>query len=174
MPFATNGLGEGVNLTTVYLAVSATTPEIPGTPMAVGTRVQTDLGGEAVLCQVAAGKACVAGDFVVVTNHATWQIDQLTNTTGRSFYGSRVGVVWGTGAATNLVWVQFSGYVASSNIVTASTAFTVLHSSATVGRATSTASGGVSVIINGAAAMAVAASNTAAVHLANATIGAND
>lgn len=171
--FSTQGLGEGQNFY-VAQSVSTSTPEYPGPNFTPGIHVSASDGAEWILCQVAAGKTVVANDVVVVTNHATWQIDQLTNTTGRGFLGSRVGVAGASATAAQYVWVQFTGYAPVVNIVTGSTAYTVMHSSATVGRGTTTASGGVSVIVTGLVALATAAANVAACHLNSAVIGAND
>lgn len=172
--FSTNGMGEGINFYVALPAVTATLPEYPGTNFTPGIHVSGSEGAEWVLCQVAATKSCTANDLVVVTNHATWQIDQLTNTTGRGFLGSRIGVAGATATAGQYVWVQLTGYAATVNIVTGATAYTVLHSGATAGRGTSTASGGVSVILTGIVALATAAANVAACHLNSAAIGAND
>ena len=171
--FPTQAAIEGINFSKAF-SVSASTPEYPGRQMSPGIRTTGSDGSEWILCQVAATKACVANDLVVVTNHATWQIDQVTNTTARNFLGSRIGVAGATGAAGDYVWVQFGGYAPTVNIVTAAAAFTALHSSATAGRGTATASGGVSATLNGIVGLAAAASNVAACHLNAAAVGAND
>ena len=161
-------------VTNAALTVSTSTPEYPGAPITVGQRIIADAGAEWVYVQVASSKSCTAGDFVVVTNHSTWKIDQLSNTTGKNFLGSMVGVAGATATAGQYLWIQTSGYVASVNAATGSTAFTALHSSSTAGRATATASAGNSATISGAVILATASSNTAAAFLSGATVGAND
>lgn len=161
-------------VTNAALTVSTSTPEYPGAPITVGQRIIADAGAEWVYVQVASSKSCTAGDFVVVTNHSTWQIDHLSNTTGKNFLGSMVGVAGATATAGQYLWIQVRGYVASVNCATSSTAFTTLHTSSTAGRSTTTGSAGNSAIINGAVILATAASNTAAANLSGATVGAND
>lgn len=161
-------------VTNAARTVSTSTPEYPGAPITVGQRIIADAGAEWVYVQVASSKSCTAGDFVVVTNHSTWQIDQLSNTTGKNFLGSMVGVAGATATAGQYLWIQVRGYAASVNCATSSTAFTTLHTSSTAGRSTTTGSAGNSAIINGAVILATAASNTAAANLFGATVGAND
>ena len=161
-------------VTNAALTVSTSTPEYPGAPITVGQRIIADAGAEWVYVQVASSKSCTAGDFVVVTNHSTWKIDQLPNTTGKNFLGSMVGVAGATATAGQYLWIQIRGYAASVNCATSSTAFTTLHTSSTAGRSTTTGSAGNSAIINGAVILATAASNTAAANLFGATVGAND
>jgi hypothetical protein len=159
---------------TVALTVSTTTPEYPGAPMTVGTGVETNLGGRWLYVQVAASKSCTAGDFVVVVDHSAFTIDQLSNTTGKNFLGSIVGIAGATATAGQYLWIQTRGYNASVNCATSSTAFTALHTSSTAGRSTTTGSAGNSAIITNAVILATAASNTAACYLNDATVGAND
>ena len=103
------------------LTVSTSTPEYPGAPITVGQRIIADAGAEWVYVQVATSKSCTVGDFVVVTNHSTWQIDQLSNTTGKNFLGSMVGVAGATATAGQYLWIQVRGYVASVHCATSST-----------------------------------------------------
>src|SRR4051812_35903688 len=116
MAYSTLGF-EGAALSQA-ITVSATTPEYPGAPVTLGQRVIGDAGGEFVYVQVAATKSCTVGDFVVVTNHATWTIDQLVNSTAKGKLGSRVGVAMATATAGQFLWVQFAGYNAAANITT--------------------------------------------------------
>src|SRR3954471_7893472 len=107
MAFATIGF-EGASLSTA-LTVSTSTPEYPGAPVTVGQVVVGTDGSQYLYVQVATSKSCTLGDFVVVTNHATWQIDQLTSTTGKGKLGSRVGVAMATATAAQYLWIQFVG-----------------------------------------------------------------
>ncbi len=163
----------GIDFGTAF-SVSTSTPEYPGSPIALGTVVFGTNGSRWVLCKLETSSTCTEGDCVIVTTNSTWEIKALTNTLGVSKRGQLVGVAGATGTAGQYVWVQTAGYASSINCATSSSAFTLLHSSATGGRLTSTASGGTSVSIEGIYILATAASNAAAAILTNPVVGAND
>ncbi len=172
MAYSTIGF-EGANLTQA-LTVSSTTPEYPGAPITVGQRVIGDAGSEYVYVKVASSKSCTAGDFVVVTDHSAWTIDQLSNSTGKGKLGSRVGIAMATATAGQYLWIQIAGYTAAVNAATGATANTALHTSATAGRVAASGTGGTTAAVNGVVLLATAASNTAAAFLTGAVIGADD
>tara|TARA_R110000868_G_scaffold53984_4_gene169225 strand:+ start:227 stop:745 length:519 start_codon:yes stop_codon:yes gene_type:complete len=164
---------EGINLTTTY-TISTSSPELPGPPFKLGMRCFGTDGGEWLFVKVATSKTCVAGDFVVVTSHSAWTIDQLTSTTGKGALGSRVGVAMATATAGVYLWIQVSGYVATANCATSSLAFVALHTTATVGRIDDTAGGGTSATVAGVVQLATSAANVAACILNNCAVGVDD
>lgn len=174
MAFSTIGF-EGANLG-VALTVSTSTPEYPGVPVTLGQKVIGTDGSEYLFVQIASGKASTVGDFMIVTNHATgvWTVDQLTSTTGKTKLGSRLGIAMATGTTLQYIWIQTSGYNAAANITTGVVANVALHSSATAGRIGSASVGGTSIAVSGVVALATSASNTAAVFMTGASVGADD
>ncbi len=163
--------GEGYSFTTAYPAVSATTPEFPGAPLAVGTRVSGTDGAEWVF--VKAGGTVAAGDVVLTTN-STWIAQAATNTLAASKLGQWVGVAGAAATVNQFFWMQVAGYSAAVNAVTGMTGFTAARTTATAGRMDDTITGGTTVAIAGIVLLATAASNTAAAILNHPTIGAND
>lgn len=164
----------GIDFTTAYTIDADTTPEYPGSPIALGTKIIGSMGSEWILCKLEAAATCAAGDAMIVTTNSTWEVQAVTNTLGVGKLGQLIGVAGATGTAGQYVWIQVAGYVASVNAATGSTAFTALHSSATGGRLTSTAAGGTSVAINGIVLLDTAASNVAAAYVTNPVVGADD
>jgi hypothetical protein len=164
--------GEGYSFTTAYPAVSTSTPEFPGAPLAVGTRVAGTDGAEWVF--VKAGGTVAAGDVVIITTNSTWIAQAATNTLAASKLGQWVGVAGAAATVNQFFWMQVAGYVAAVNAATGMTGFTAARSTSTAGRIDDTITGGTTVAIAGIVLLATAASNTAAAILNNPTIGAND
>lgn len=169
--YAGMGIGEGFNPAVAY-TTSTSTPEYPGFPVAVGTRVTGSDGSVWVFC-LAAG-SITASDAVLVTTNSTWSVQALTSTLGKGKLGQFVGIAGATATSGQGLWVQISGYNSAVNAVTGATGFTVLHTSATAGRLTATAVGGTSAAVTGIVILATAASNTAAAFLTHSAIGADD
>lgn len=165
------GVGEGFNPAIAY-TVSTSTPEYPGTPVAVGTTVKGTDGSDWTF--IKAGGVITAGDFVIITTNSTWIGQSVTSTLGKGKLGQMVGVAGATAAANDYIWVQRTGYNSSVACATSSTAFTTLHTGATAGRSTTTSVGGTSAIIAGVVVLATAASNVAAAFLNWPVIGADD
>lgn len=163
----------GIDFGTAF-TVSSSTPDYPGAPIKLGTPMLGTDGSSWVLCKLEAASTCTAGDAVIVTTNSTWEIKAITNTLGKGKLGQMVGIAGATGTAGQYVWVQVRGYNSTINCATSSTAFTVLHSGATAGRLTTTASAGTGVAVNGIVILATAASNVAAAFLANPVVGADD
>lgn len=163
----------GIDFTVAY-TVSTSTPEYPGSPIALGTIVDGVGGAVWILCKLEAASTCTAGDALLVTTPSTWEVKALTSTLGKGKLGQRVGIAGATGTAGQYVWMQVAGYIASLNVATGSTANTVLHSSGTAGRLTTTAVGGTSAIVSGGAILATAASNVATASLTGLVVGADD
>lgn len=164
--------GEGFAFTTAYPAVSTTTPEFPGAPVAVGTRVVGTAGAEWIFVKAAGTVA--AGDVVQLTTTATWIASAITNTTAASKLGQMVGVAGAAATVGQFFWMQVAGYVASINAVTGMTGYTAARTTSTAGRIDDTITGGTTVAIAGMVLEATAASNVAAGILNFPTIGAND
>lgn len=163
--------GEGFAFTTAYSAVSATTPEFPGAPLAVGTRAAGTAGAQWVF--VIAGGTVAAGDVVLLTTNSTWTAQALTSTLGKGKLGQMVGVAGAAATVGQFFWMQIAGYNASVNATTGQAAFTVLSSTATAGRI-GAAVGGTSAKVTGLVLLATAASNVAAAILTNPAIGTDD
>lgn len=172
MPYSTIGF-EGAALQQAQ-TVSVNTPEYPGVQVTLGQRVIAENGSEWIYVQLATGASAVAGDLMVVTASATWQVAQLSSTNGKPLFGSRVGVAGATATAGQYIWIQFSGYAPAANVVTGATAFTAMHTGATAGRISATATAGTTAAVTGIVALATAAANTAAVYMTGAAIGAAD
>jgi len=164
--------GEGFDFTTSYSAVSASTPEFPGAPLAVGTRVVGTDGAEWIF--VIAGGTVAANDVVIITTNSTWTAQAMTNTLADSKLGQFVGVAGAAATVGQFFWMQVSGYAAAVNALTGMTGFTAARSTATAGRLDDAITGGTTVAIAGIVLLATAASNTAAAMLNNPTVGAND
>lgn len=163
---------EGVNFTVAEPAVSSTTPEYPGSNIAVGTRVVGTDGAEWV--RVVAGGSITATDVVIVTTNSSWTAQSMTNTLASSKLGQWVGVAGATATTGQFLWMQVAGYAAAVNAATGMTGFTATRSTSTAGRIDDTVTGGTTVAITGIVLLATAASNTAAAMLNNPTVGAND
>ena len=163
--------GEGFSFTTAYSAVSATTPEFPGAPLAVGTRVVATNGGTWVF--VIAGGTVAAGDVVLVTTNSSWTAQAMTSALAKGKLGQMVGVAGAAATVGQFFWMQIAGYSASVNATTGQAAFTVLSSSTTAGRL-GAASAGVSAKVTGLVLLATAASNVAAAILTNPAVGTDD
>lgn len=162
---------EGVNFAEVY-TVSTSTPEYPGAPHQVGTRVNAGNAGEWVFCE--AGGAITANDIVICTTNADFVVQSMTNTLASSKLGQWVGKAGATATSGQYLWVQVAGYAAAVNAATGMTGFTAARSTSTAGRIDDTVGAGTTVAIAGIVLLATAASNTAAALLSNPTVGAND
>ncbi len=169
--FGGMGVGEGFNPAIAY-TVSTSTPEYPGAPVAVGTRIFGSDGSQWVFCLAAT--AITASDAVLVTTNSTWSVSALTSALGKGKLGQMVGIAGATASSGQYLWVQTHGYNSAVNAVTGATGFTLLHTSATAGRLTATGVGGTSAAVQGIVILATAASNTAAALLNGAAIGADD
>ena len=158
---------EGVNVATSYSLNSLTSLEVPRPPFLPGTQVITADGSMFVFCQIGTtGATIVVGDVVVITQDNTWVCVGGTDTTIKTFIGRPLGVaavgsVVSTATVVNYIWVQRAGFAANVNVVTGSTANTLVRSSASSGRITTTAAVGVSAQITGLVANATAAANLA-------------
>lgn len=161
---------EGANFTEAY-TVSTTTPEFPGAPLQVGTRVNAGNGGQWIFA--IAGGSITANDIVVFSTMSSFTVQSLTNTLGKGFLGKLVGKAGATATSGQYLWVQVAGYAAAVNAATSSAANTVLSSSTTAGRIAA-ASAGNSVKVTGLTLVATAASNTAAAVLNFPAIGTDD
>ena len=162
---------EGVDFATGY-TVSSTTPEYPGAPHQVGTRVNAGNLGTWVFC--VAGGSITANDIVICTTNSSFTVQAMTNTLASSKLGQWVGKAGATATSGQYLWVQVAGYAAAVNAATGMTGFTATRSTSTAGRIDDTITGGTTVAIAGIVLLATAASNTAAAHLSNPTVGAND
>jgi len=148
---------EGVSFTTAY-TVSTSTPEIPGAPLGVGTRVNGNNGDVWVFC--IAGGSITANDVVIVTTNSSWTVQSMTNTLASSKLGQWVGKAGATATSGQYLWVQIAGYADAVNATTGMTAFTAARSTSTAGRIDDTISGGTTVAISGIYILATAASKT--------------
>ncbi len=168
---------EGINLATAYTVNTASTPDIPGPPFAVGTPARGTDGSDWVFVKLAASQTIAAGDFVYVSTASTFVVTSLSNT-AKALRGAWVGVAGAaaTSGTTSYeyIWIQRSGYRSSANCLTGSLANTVLHTTATAGRLDDTAGGGTTATVDGVVQLATAASNTAAVLLNYPVIGVAD
>lgn len=163
--------GEGFNFTTAYSAVSTTTPEFPGAPLAVGTRVAGTAGATWVF--VKAGGTVAAGDVVLITTNSTWIAEAMTSTLAKGKLGQMVGVAGAAATVGQFFWMQIAGYNASVAATTGQAAWTVLSSTTTAGRI-GAASAGNSAKVTGLVLVATAASNVAAAILTNPAVGTDD
>lgn len=163
--------GEGFNFTEAYSAVSATTPEFPGAPLAVGTRVTGTNGAEWIF--VKAGGTVAAGNVCLITTNATWIAQAMTSTLAKGKLGQMVGVAGAAATVDQFFWMQVAGYNASVAATTGQAGFTVLSSTATAGRI-GAAVGGASAKVTGLVLLATAASNVAAAILTNPAVGTDD
>ena len=161
---------EGVNFTEAY-TVSSTTPEYPGAPFQVGTRVNA--GNAGVWVFVLAGGSITANDLCVVATPSTFSTVALSNSTAKGFLGKQVGKAGATVTSGQYFWLQVSGYAAAVNAATSSAAWTVLSSTSTAGRIGGSSAGN-SAKVTGLVLTATAASNTAAAVLNNPAIGTDD
>jgi len=161
---------EGADFTGVY-TVSTSTPEYPGAPMQVGTRVNAGNGGQWIFA--IAGGSITANDIVVFSTMSSFTVQSVTNTLAKGFLGKLVGKAGGTATSGQYLWVQVAGYAAAVNAATSSAANTVLSSTTTAGRIGG-ASAGNSAKITGLTLVATAASNTAAAVLNFPAIGTDD
>lgn len=161
---------EGVDFTTAY-TVSTSTPEYPGAPLQVGTRVNAGNGGMWIFA--IAGGSITANDIVVFSTMSSFTVQSLTNALGKGFLGKIVGKAGATATSGQYLWVQVAGYAAAVNAATSSAANTVLSSTTTAGRIGG-ASAGNSVKVTGLTLVATAASNTAAAVLNFPALGTDD
>ncbi len=162
--------GEGIDFATAY-TVSTSTPEYPGAPLQVGTRVTAGNGGQWIF--VLAAGSITANDLVAVTVTSTWSVAALSNTNAKGFLGRLVGKAGATATSGQYLWMQVAGYAAAVNAATGSTAYTVLSSSATGGRIAA-ASAGNSAKVTGLVIQATAASNTSTAILNFPAVGTDD
>lgn len=164
---------EGVDFTGVYTpyTTSSGTPEYPGLPFQVGTRVNGGNAGQWIF--VTAATSITANDIVVISTMSSFATSALSNTTAKGFLGKLVGKAGGTATSGQGFWVQVAGYAAAVNAATSSAANTVLSSTSTAGRIGG-ASAGNSAKVTGLTLVATAASNTAAAVLNFPAIGADD
>jgi len=163
--------GEGFSFTTSYSAVSTSTPEFPGAPLAVGTRVVGTAGAEWVF--VIAGGTVAAGDVCLITTNSSWTASAMTSTLAKGKLGQMVGVAGAAATVGQFFWMQIAGYSASVNATTSGAAFTVHSSTATAGRI-GAAVGGASAKVTGLVLLATAASNAAPAILTNPAVGTDD
>lgn len=161
---------EGVNFTEAYSA-STSTPEVPGLPFQVGTRVNAGNGG--VWMFVLAGGSITANDVCVIATTSTFSTVQLANATGKGFLGKLVGRAGATATSGQGFWLQVAGFASAVNAATGAAANTVLSSTTTAGRI-GNASAGNSAKVTGLVLNATAASNTASATLNFPAIGTDD
>lgn len=161
---------EGVNFTEAYSA-STSTPEYPGLPFQVGTRVNAGNAGQWIF--VLAGGSITANDICVVATMSTFSTVQLQNSTAKGFLGKIVGKAGATVTSGQGFWLQVAGYAAAVNAATSSAANTVLSSTSTAGRIGGSSAGN-SAKVTGLTLVATAASNTAAAVLNFPAIGTDD
>lgn len=161
---------EGVDFTTAY-TVSTSTPEYPGAPLQVGTRVNAGNAGQWIFA--IAGGSITANDIVVFSTMSSFTVQSLTNALGKGFLGKLVGKAGATATSGQYLWVQVAGYASAVNAATSSAANTVLSSTTTAGRIGG-ASAGNSVKVTGLTLVATAASNTAAAVLNFPALGTDD
>lgn len=164
----------GIDFTTAYTIDAETTPEYPGSPIALGTKIIGSMGSEWVLVKLEAESTCTAGDCLIVTDNSTWEVKAMTDTLAFGKLGQILGIAGATGTAGQYLWMQTGGYAASVNCATGSTAFTGLHSSSSAGRLTTTGAGGTSVDVVGIVILATAAANVAAAILTAPAVGTDD
>ena len=100
--------GEGYNFTTAYAAVSTSTPEFPGAPLAVGTRVNGTAGATWIF--VKAGGTVAAGDVCLITTNSTWIAEAMTSTLAKGKLGQMVGVAGAVATVGQFFWMQIAGY----------------------------------------------------------------
>lgn len=161
---------EGVNFTEAYTA-SSSTPEYPGFPFQVGTRVNAGNAGQWIF--VLAGGTIAANDLAVIATPSTFSTTALSNTTAKGFLGKMVGKVGAAVTSGQAFWLQVAGYAPTVNAATSSAANTVLSSTSTAGRL-GAASAGNSAKVTGLVLVATAASNTAAAILNFPAVGIDD
>ncbi len=164
----------GIDFTTAYTIDAETTPEYPGSPIALGTKIIGSMGSEWILCKLEAAATCTAGDVLIVTDNTIWEVEGVTNTLATGALGQMLGVAGATGTAGQYVWMQVAGYAAVVNATTSSAAFTALHTTATGGRVIATATGGTTFAVNGMVLTATAAANLGPAILTNPVVGAAD
>ena len=172
MPINTTPLA-GINFAQAY-TLSETVPEYPGRQFTPGTHVQGTDGSTWIFVMLEAASTCTVNDALIVTVNSTWEVKAVTNTLALSKLGQRMGIAGATGTAGQYLWMQTTGYEAAIAAATGSTAFTVLHTSATAGRLTTTAVASTSVIVSGGVLLATAAANVGAANLTGLVVGAND
>ena len=124
---------EGINPNLTY-SVTASSPEVPNPPFAVGTRGLTSDSKEYVFCSNTTTAALVAGD--VVTLSTGFAASQLT--TSNDARGSYVGVVpvavpQSTSAITYYFWAQRFGICSAVKVLASAAANVRLNTTATVG-----------------------------------------
>lgn len=165
---------EGVDFSTAYTPWSSTstTPEFPGLPFQVGTRVNAGNAGQWIFVVAGTGGA-TANDICVISTMSTFTAVQLSNTTGKGFLGKLCGKAGATATVGQGYWLQVAGYASAVNAATSSAANTVLSSTSTAGRIGG-ASAGNSAKVNGLTLVATAASNTAAAVLNFPALGTDD
>lgn len=165
--------GEGIDFTSAYTNYTSTTgtPEYPGLPFQVGTRVNAGNAGEWIF--VLAGGSITANDLAVIATPSTFSTTALSNTTAKGFLGKMVGKAGATVTSGQGFWLQVAGYAAAVNAATSSAANTVLSSTSTAGRIGG-ASAGNSAKVTGLVLVATAASNTAAAILNFPAVGTDD
>lgn len=163
--------GLGYNFADFDVAISYSTPEVPGPVVQVGTRVVATDGGTWV--RVIAGGTVARGDVVLITTNSSWTAQAMTSTLAKGKLGQMVGVSGAAATVGQFFWMQIAGYNASVNATTGQAAFTVLSSTATAGRI-GAAVGGASAKVTGLVLLATAASNVAAAIITNAAVGTDD
>lgn len=161
---------EGVDTTQAY-SVSANTPEFPGLPFAVGTRIHATNNGVWVFC--VAGGAINQNDVAVISTPSTFTAVALSNAVAKGFLGRQAGRAGATVTTGQGFWLQVNGFASAINAATGSAANTVLSSTSTAGRL-GAGVGGSSAKVTGLTLVATAASNTAAAVLLNPAIGTDD
>jgi hypothetical protein len=170
MAFITSPL-LGAALNSANPVVSASTPEYPGSNIAVGTKGFGSDGSEWVLVKLAGTVA--AGDWLYISDYTTWTATSLANA-AKALLGMGVGCAGAAGTAGQFIWLQRAGYAAATNVTTAATANTAMHTSATAGRIGTASTGGTTAAIAGVVITAAAAANVGKAVLNFPTIGAAD
>jgi len=164
---------EGVDFTAAYTpyTTSSGTPEYPGMPMQVGTRVNAGNAGQWIF--VIAGGSITANDIAVISTTSSFTASALSNTTAKGFLGKLVGKAGATVTTGQGFWLQVAGYAAAVNAATSAAANTILSSTTTAGRIGG-ASAGNSAKVTGLVLVATAAANTAAAILNFPAVGTDD
>jgi len=141
--------------------------DVPGPPHLPGAVALGTDGGLWVFCKLAASQTIAAGDYVYVSS-VNFEVTSLANA-AKALLGALVGVAGAAATSSTTsyqyIWVQRAGYNASTNVTTAATANTVMHTSASGGRIGTASTGGTTAAVSGVVAISAAASNVAPVWL---------
>lgn len=131
MSFSTSNM-EGVNVTETY-AVTASTPEYPAPPFAVGTRTMGALNSEFVFASNASSSALTVGQVVFLTSAFAATLLSTSNDARGQIVAVAVSAVPGTtGGTTGYGWFQTKG-TATASVLASAAANARLNTTATAG-----------------------------------------